>query len=165
VPSSRSLHLDRVTDSDAIGYQPRRAAIPRYRNIRDVEARCTPRNSRSLQGRRGEARRKTGRGSTCARADTAARNKKSTKKCGAYIARSRIRNSRRNVTVRIDDYDDITLIWLLCIIRGIELAKDSPRDEGRGREGGTNSVRKTERARRERERESDWGTEGSPGRR
>lgn len=34
----------------------------------------------------------------------------------------------------IDDYDDITLIWLLCIIRGIELAKDSPWDTDR--EGG-----------------------------
>jgi len=117
----------------------------------------------------GEARRETGRG------NTASRNKKSTKKCGAYIARSRIRNSRRNVTVRIDDYDDITLIWLLCIIRGIELAKDSPRDEGRGREGGRKDgerarielgacVKASERD-SERRQESDWDTEEFPERR
>lgn len=46
---------------------------------------------------------------------------------GACIVRSCIRNSRRSVAVRIDDYDDITPISLFCIIRGIELAKDSPK--------------------------------------
>lgn len=91
-------------------------------------------------GEADEARRKTGR--EYSRASTTAGNKKSTKSCGAYIARSCIRNSRRNVTVRIDDYDDITLIWLLCIIRGIELAKDSPWDKRReGEKRGTNGER------------------------
>lgn len=67
-------------------------------------------------------------------------NKKSTKDPRAYLYRERscIRNSRRNVAVRIDDYDDITLIWLLCIIRGIKLAKDSPK-KGVSREGMTSS--------------------------
>lgn len=65
-------------------------------------------------------------------------------RCGAtrVSRRSRIRNSRRGVAVRIDDYDDITLIWLLCIIRDIELAKDSPRREkrrGTGSSGGSSS--------------------------
>lgn len=69
-------------------------------------------------------------------------NKKSTKEHTnartLYRERSCIRNSRRNVAVRIDDYDDITLIWLLCIIRGITLAKDSPK-KGVSREGMTSS--------------------------
>lgn len=67
-------------------------------------------------------------------------NKKSTKDPRAYLYRERscIRNSRRDVAVRIDDYDDITLIWLLCIIRGIKLAKDSPK-KGVSREGMTSS--------------------------
>lgn len=57
-----------------------------------------------------------------------------------YRERSRIRNSQGNVAVRIDDYDDITLIWLLCIIRGIELAKDSPK-QGTSREDMTSGER------------------------
>lgn len=70
-----------------------------------------------------ETRRKAGPGIRC---ETTAENKKNAKNSNACIARSCIRNSRCNVAVCIDDYDDITLIWLFCIIRGIELAKDSP---------------------------------------
>lgn len=60
--------------------------------------------------------------------------------------RSRIRNSRRSVAVRIDDYDDIKLIWLLCIIRDTELAKDVEKARtARWRGDRVRGVRETER--------------------
>lgn len=80
------------------------------------------------------------------------------------MVRLRIRNSQRNVAVHIDDYDDIVPIRLLCIIRGIGMARDRE-SAGIGGETGTERrsravVEKDGRGKNSRVGDGGWREEG-----